>query len=226
MDAKRIIAILQVRSGQVTDVPEGSPAAWARRLEIGGADEIIFLEAPAAPGRAAWIREVAGSLFIPFSVQCAFPQGSQLEEVLEAGADKALLTLGPEGLPQLAKAALRFGRNRLAVSVSVSWTPEQGWRAAMPPEAAGRDALAWMEELGQMGAGEILLDAGEVETGLEGLWQGAAQLALPILWRATQRASGLEALLNGVDGLAFSPSQGSPGDIKAALGHEGLALRQ
>ena len=220
MDAKRISPILPIR-----EVPGDRPAECAGRLEMAGADEIFFLEAgPARTGQAAWIQEVASSLFVPFGVACVFARGSQVEEALDLGADKAIINVSPNKLPQLAKAALKFGRHRITVAVKVFWTLEHGWRAAMPQDPGGRDAVEWMVELGQMGAGEILLSSGTLE-GIGALCKSAAQMALPVLFHCADRATGLEALLHGADGLAFAAAQESPGDFKAFLGGQGLALR-
>ena len=225
MDAKRIIPILQIREGKVLDPPGGLPGACAGDLEKAGADEVIFLEeGPARSGPAAWIQEVAKSLFVPFSVACAFPLGSEVEEALALGADKVILQVGPAELPELARAASAFGRHRLMVAVTVAWTPEHAWRALMPQDPVGREALEWMVELGQMGAGEILLSA-QGEEGIGTLCKSAAHLALPVLFRCADQTSGLEALIHGADGLAYAAPQASPAAFKAALGGAGLILR-
>ena len=226
MDAKRIIPILQVAEGAVQDAPGGLPAECAGRLEMAGADEILFLEnARPRTGQAPWIREVAQSLFIPFGVACDLAQGSQVDEALELGADKVILRIAPLELPRLASAALKYGRHRIMVAVTASWSPEHGWRVPMPLDPTGRDAVEWMVELGQMGAGEILVATGAQE-GLGALCRSSAQLALPVLFHCQDRARGLEALLHGADGLAFAADQGAPGDLKAFLGGRGLVLRQ
>ena len=222
MDAKRIIPMLQVRAGRVTEPVDGPPVDWARRLELAGADEILFLD-DAAPERT-WIQDAAAALFIPFAVTC--PWGAPLEAVLAAGADQGLLEVGPADLDLLARASQVLGRGRLRVAVELGWTLERGWRARMPLGAEDADALAWLAELGQMGAGELLLsiqDASGADLGA--LFQDAARLPMPVIFIADGREQAREALLNGADGIAYPISQGSPADYKAFLADLGLALR-
>ena len=83
MDAKRIIPVLQVRDGQVASAEGPVPAStWARRLELEGADGILFRVG--AGSGAQWIREVAGTLSIPFTLEAPLRDWAELEETLEA----------------------------------------------------------------------------------------------------------------------------------------------
>jgi imidazole glycerol phosphate synthase subunit HisF len=238
MDAKRIIPVLQVFDGRVQAAgdpaqgAEGHPLNWASRLALEGADGIIFHDhagsGPAAPGeRAEWIRSVAGELFIPFALEADFTSVADLGETLLAGADKVILGAG--AVPFLAEAAQTFGRSRVAVAVDAVQAPaeggaEPGWRVAAPgPE--GRGVLAWMAELEQMGAGEILLRAtpeGEAGT----LLQEAAQLALSIVFRSEGEPDlAANALLHGADGLAYPAQVRSAQAWKPLLSPHNLPLR-
>jgi imidazole glycerol phosphate synthase subunit HisF len=220
MDAKRIIPVLQVRDGLVP-VPgsgPGHPAEWACRLALEGADGIIFREAagegrPGRELRAAWLREVAGSLFIPIALEAPFTSLAELEEALEAGADKVVLDAATAATPILAAAAQRFGRSHVSVAVDAV------------PEAAA-DALARMAELEQLGAGEILLQV-TPEAAAGALIQKAARLAISVLFRsAGDPALAAEALLHGAEGLAFPAMLRTSADQKSLLTLRGLTLRQ
>jgi hypothetical protein len=214
LDAKRIIPMLG------TDPLEGLPVARARKLELAGADEILFLETGGS-GDRGWIREVAGTLFIPFAVACAPAGDGDLAEILDAGADSVLFSVTPAELPRLAKAAEVWGRNALRLAVDLAWSLEQGWTG---PE--GRDGLDWLMELGQTGAGEILLSMGEEDLpGLEALCQGAARLPMPVLFQVAGWEVARDVLLHGADGVAFPVALGGPDQAKAFLGHAGLVLR-
>lgn len=220
MDAKRIIPQLQVHLGQVGPLPGAplpvSPAVWARRLELAGADEILFLETQ--PHDRSWVREAAGSLFIPFTVGCAAWTDEDLAEILEAGADAVLLSAEAKDLPRLAQ---RFGRNALRVAVALDWDEARGWRA---PD--GQDALAWLTELGQVGAGELQVAFQEAHLpGLAALCEGAARLPMPVLVQVGGWDQAREALLHGADGVAYEAALGSPLDGKGMLAGAGLALR-
>jgi imidazole glycerol phosphate synthase subunit HisF len=220
MDAKRIIPVLQLHAGLAAGPdPAVGPAEWARRLELEGADGILFQEAePALPGaRAAWLREVAGVLSIPFALEAPFQAWAELEEAMAAGVDQLVLA-APQAAedPWLAAAVRRFGRVHVAVAVNAERTA--GWRAE------GRDALDWMAELERRGCGEILLRAEPEGAASAALVQGAAQLALSVLFRTGLEALAADALLSGADGIACLPAR-SPKQWKQALAVHGLAFR-
>jgi imidazole glycerol phosphate synthase subunit HisF len=218
MDAKRIIPILQVQAGQCGGAP---PEQAAGRLELAGADELLF----AADAGTDWIGAVAAALFIPFAVERAYRTLAELEEVVAAGADKLVLAADAIGLRLLAPAVRRFGRARLTLAVDVVRTGDGLWLATAPDSGEGREALAWMMELGLLGAGEILLRA-DPGPGAGELFMRAAQLAKPILCRcADPLAAGAEALLHGADGVVYSDPI-TPAECKAALDGQGLALRR
>ena len=235
MDAKRIVPVLRIQEGQVVDAsgaPLGHPADWAGRLELAGADGVIFQEA-AGPGsaaggdRTAWVRAVAGALFIPFALEAAFAGLDELDALLAAGADQAILPVAATGGgPLLTEAALRFGRCHVAAAVEAV-AVEGRWRVLLADPPEGWDALAWMADLEQRGAGEILLRLSPGGPATETLFQGAARMALPVLFHcAGDEAEWAEALLHGADGVAFPAGLRSPGPCKAALAGLGLTVRQ
>jgi cyclase len=235
MDAKRIIPVLQVAGGLVPmpGSAPGHPADWACRLALEGADGIVFREVPGGgrPGRelrTEWLREVAGSLFIPIALEAPCTCLAELEEALEAGADKVILDAALAATPTLAAAVQRFGRCHVSVAVdAVAEAAPDGsgsrWAVAGRP---GAEALAWMAELEQLGAGEILLRvAPEAPAGA--LFQKAARLALSVVFRCDgDPAPAAEALLHGADGLAFPAMGRTSADWKSLLSPQGLALRQ
>jgi imidazole glycerol phosphate synthase subunit HisF len=232
MDAKRIIPVLQVREDLVVEGSSwlGPPAELAGRLEREGADGVIFQAWDGAGlgawtgSQAGWVRKVAGSLFIPFAVEAAFGGLEDLDALLGAGADQAILPAAAGGASLLVEAALRFGRCHVAAAVAAQ-AVGAGWRVALG-EAEGRDALAWMAELEQRGAGEILLQLAPGVAGAELLFQGAARLALPVLFRFAGPESGwAQALLHGADGVAFPAGLCPAGACKSTLAAHGLSLR-
>jgi imidazole glycerol phosphate synthase subunit HisF len=230
MDAKRIIPVLQVRDDHVVDgtgASLGHPAERAGRLEQEGADGVIFQAwGGAGLGRAAWVREVAGSLFVPFAVEAAFAGLEELDALLAGGADQAILPSVAAGDTLLAEAALRFGRCHVAAAVTAQAVGDR-WRVTPAGAGEGWDALAWMAELEQRGAGEILLQLAPAGAGAESLFQGTARLALPVLFRsAGGEAEWAGAMLNGADGIAFPAELRSAGACKSALAVHGLSLRQ
>jgi cyclase len=228
MDAKRIVPVLQVDAGQIV-VPEataGEPAAWACRLELEGADGVLFREVgPADAERTHWIRQVAGSLSVPFALEAPFLDLTQVEQALEAGVDKVVLGPAAAGGRLLQAAVQAFGRTHVAVTGQAVLVDGR-WRVELEDQPQGRDALAWMVELEQRGAGEILLRTAPETEAIGGLFQGAAGLALSVLFLVSgDEAMAAEALLHGADGVAFPALVRTARQWKAALAARGLSVR-
>ena len=215
MDAKRMVAVLQVQEGRIV-APEdgsdqGSPSLWARRLEMEGADELLFVERGAGgAAKRDWLTAVARCLFIPFALEAPYRDGAEAAAALEAGADRVVLaaraftTFQPEA----------FGRSRTAASLEVSWSQELGWRTA----------LSALEALREAGAGSIYLRAGTHALG--DLFRQAARLPLPIILRCADPDLGVEALAHGADGLAFPAGLRTAAEYKALLLPAGVPLRR
>jgi imidazole glycerol phosphate synthase subunit HisF len=221
MDAKRIIPVVRVQAGRVAGGGfESRPADWACRLEMEGADGILFQADTAAdPG---WIREAAGSLSVTLALEAPFNSWAELEAALEAGADRVILA-APAAL--LTAAAQTFGRCHVAVVVEAVLA-ESGWRVELPSEPDGRDAMDWMRELEQRGAGEILLRTSPEGEAGAALFQEAAGLALAVLCLSSgDELPAAEALLHGADGMAFPAGRWTPRQWKTALGARGLTIR-
>lgn len=221
MDAKRIIPVVRVQGGRVAGGAfEGRPVDWACRLELEGADGILFQSDTAS--ELDWIRTAAGSLSVPLSLEAPFNSWAELEAALEAGADRIILA-PPAAM--LNAAAQTFGRCHVAVAVEAVLI-ESGWRVQLPFEPGWRDAMDWMRELEQRGAGEILLRTNpEGEAGAV-LFQEAAGMALAVLCLSSgDENQAAEALLHGADGVAFPAGAWTPRQWKTALGAQGLAVR-
>jgi len=221
MDAKQIIPILPLQAGRVVSelLPglDGDPVAWACRLELEGADGILFRETgPGGPCRAHWIRAVAGALSVPFALEAPFLALAELGEALEAGVDRVVLTSGAA----VGAASRTFGRVRVVARVH-AYPSGSGWRVQGPGDEP--EALAWMRELAHEGCGAILLSAPEA---CADLVQGAAGLPAPVLCLdpgGPEQA--LELLLHGAEGVAVPVSARSPRQWKSALEGHGLAFR-
>jgi len=100
--AKRIIACLDVRDGQVVKGIKfeelrraGDPAALARRYNVEGIDELVILDVTATlekrQAMAATVRAVAQELFIPLAVGGGIRGEADAAAAIDAGADKVSL---------------------------------------------------------------------------------------------------------------------------------------
>ena len=133
-----------------------------------GADELVFYDITASPDRRSvdrrWVRRVAACLDIPFCVAGGIRSVADAEEVLHEGADKVSVNSPalerPELITELAK---RFGSQCVVVGID-SREEDGAWRVygmtgdVDKTRAAGRETLAWIAEVQERGAGEIVLN--------------------------------------------------------------------
>ena len=166
----RLIVCLDVRNGRVVkgvrfeglrDV--GDPVELARRYEIEGADEVVFLDISAsAEARTTLletVRRAAEVLFVPLTVGGGVTTVDNVARVLRAGADKVSINTAAVARPQLlSECAERFGSQCVVASIDAKRQGD-GWRVwthggRVPTEL---DAIDWARECVARGAGEILL---------------------------------------------------------------------
>ena len=140
----------------------------AARYRDEGADELVFYDITASPERRsverAWVRRVARVLDIPFCVAGGIRSVADAEEVLNAGAEKVSINSPALSDPDLIGALSgRFGSQCVVVGIDSQLTND-GYRAYQftgDPERtreSGRDVLAWVHEVQERGAGEIVLN--------------------------------------------------------------------
>jgi imidazole glycerol-phosphate synthase subunit HisF len=140
----------------------------ASRYRDEGADELVFYDITASPeGRSVdrgWVRRVARVLDIPFCVAGGIRSVADAEEVLNAGAEKVSINSPALADPDLIEALSgRFGSQCLVIGIDSEPTSE-GYRAyeltgdPRRRRESGRDVLAWVREVQERGAGEIVLN--------------------------------------------------------------------
>jgi len=140
----------------------------AGRYRDQGADELVFYDITASPeGRSVdrgWVSRVARVLDIPFCVAGGIRSVLDAEQVLNAGAEKISVNspalLDPELINALSE---RFGAQCVVAGID-SQSTEQGYRVYQftgdPARSCDsrRDTLAWVGEVQQRGAGEVVLN--------------------------------------------------------------------
>jgi cyclase len=170
MLAKRIIACLDVRDGQVVKGinfeglrSAGEPAALARRYNEEGIDELVILDVTATLEKrramANTVRSVAKELFIPLCVGGGIRDADDAAAVVEAGADKVSLNTAALTNPDLiTRLASQYGSQAVIVAIDAKRAGD-GYAvyARSGTTAASRDAVEWAREAEDRGAGEILL---------------------------------------------------------------------
>ena len=172
MITKRIIPCLDVKDGRVVKgvnflglADVSSPVKLARYYSECGADELVFYDITAsAEGRALFteiLTEVASTIFIPLTVGGGINTVDDFDRVLKCGADKVSVNSGAIRDPSLIPAAAKkYGDQCVVLSVDVKRVDGQ-FRvfAKGGREDTGLDALEWIKQGVQNGAGEIVLNS-------------------------------------------------------------------
>jgi cyclase len=129
MLAKRIIPCLDVDRGRVVKgirfvdlVDAGDPVEQARRYDLEGADELVFLDITASSQSRDIVREmarrVADSIFIPFTVGGGIRTLEDMRDMLASGADKVSVNTAAIKDPSIiSEGARAFGSQAIVVAI-------------------------------------------------------------------------------------------------------------
>ncbi len=170
MLAKRIIPCLDVKDARVVkginflDLRDaGDPVEQARAYDEEQADELVFLDITASHERRDIVldmaRQVAESVFIPFTVGGGIRTVEDIRAILKAGADKISINSAAVRTPQLiTEGAKRFGSQCIVVAIDPKWEGDY-WQVYIDGGRVptGLEAIEWAGEVEDRGAGEILL---------------------------------------------------------------------
>ena len=206
MLAKRIIACLDVRDGQVVKGVQfeglrsaGDPAALARRYNVEGIDELVILDVTATLEKrralAQTVGAVARELFIPLTVGGGIRGEDDAAAAIESGADKVSLNTAALQDPALIeRLAARYGSQAVLVAIDAKREgPRFAVYARSGTRAAERDAVEWAREAADRGAGEVLLtsiDRDGTKAGFDCTLTAAVARAVPIPVIASGGAGG------------------------------------
>ena len=201
MLTKRIIPCLDVKDGRVVKGinflnlrDAGDPAETAAAYDAQGADEVVFLDITASADsrdtQLSWVREVASTLFIPFTVGGGIRTTDDFKAILREGADKIAVNSAALMNPDLiSDAAMKFGSQCVVLAMDAKriegtdrWTVyKNGGRVDM-----NIDAVEWAVKAEKLGAGEILftsMDADGTKAGydLELTKAIASSVSIPVI---------------------------------------------
>lgn len=250
--AVRVIACLDVHAGRVvkgvrfTNLRDaGDPVELARAYDAEGADELTFLDITASSDDRSTMYDVvsrtADQVFIPLTVGGGVRSVEDVDRLLRAGADKVGVNTAAVARPELiSEIAERFGSQVLVLSVDArrGGGTESGFEVTTygGRHGTGLDAVAWVIEAQQRGAGEILLnsmDADGTKDGydLEMLRAVRAEAGVPVI--ASGGAGALEHFAPAVDAGADAVLAASVfhfgtlriGEVKSALSAAGHPVR-
>lgn len=172
MLTKRIIPCLDVKDGKVVKGVNfvglkevGDPVELAKKYYLQGADELVFLDITATHEHrdtmVEVVRKVAKEIFMPFTVGGGIRTIEDMRKMLLAGADKVSVNSAAVDHPDLINQGARlFGNQCIVLAVDGKKRADgSGWNVYVHGGRidTGIDALAWIQEGVERGAGEILL---------------------------------------------------------------------
>jgi cyclase len=172
---RRIIPCLDVTAGRVVKgvnfvdlVDAGDPVEIAQRYNEQGADELTFLDITATSDARDLIlpiiESVARQVFIPLTVGGGVRQVTDIQRLLNAGADKVSINSAAVTNPELIQAAADYhGSQCIVVAIDARRVSAAGEPAKWEVfthggrKATGIDVLEWATKMANYGAGELLL---------------------------------------------------------------------
>jgi cyclase len=170
MLTKRIIPCLDIKNGRTVKGVNfeglrdaGDPVELAKRYSEEGADELVFLDISATVEKRktliALVTRIAKEIDIPFTVGGGIASVDEIENLLKAGADKVSLNSSIVKNPSLINEASKaFGAQAIVAAVDAKKIHDS-WNVYVKggTEYTPIDAIVWMMETEERGAGEILL---------------------------------------------------------------------
>ncbi|MDA8719158.1 imidazole glycerol phosphate synthase subunit HisF [Aquiluna sp.] len=251
MPAVRVIPCLDVAAGRVVkgvnfeglrDI--GDPVELASRYYQEGADEVTFLDVHASSENRKTMLDVvtkcAEQVFIPLTVGGGISSLADVTSLLAAGADK--ISVGSAGIanPALLEEIVReHGSQVLVISLDLK-------RASRPSgfgvtshggkNLTDLDALEWIRQVEDLGAGELLvnsIDADGTKSGfdIELVELIKSKSSLPVIASggAGKVEDFLEAARAGADAVlaasVFHEGEISIGEVKLALDQASVEVR-
>jgi cyclase len=214
---KRVIPCLDVDQGRVVkgtnfvDIRDaGDPVELAVRYQDEGADEIVFLDITASHEKrdtvAALARRCADDVFIPFTIGGGIRSVADAQVVLDAGSDKVSVNSAAVERPELiGELAEVFGAQCVVLAVDARKRGDgTGYEVVVQGgrRETGREAVEWVREGVERGAGEILLtsmDRDGTEDGYELELTRAVAEAVEVPVIASGGAGNLDHLVEAVE---------------------------
>src|SRR3989344_4159247 len=138
----------------------GDPHELALKYYHEGADGLIYMDAVASLyGRnhlADIIKQTTHNIFIPLVVGGGIRSLTDVENILNSGADQIAINSASIGTPELITAiSHHFGSQCMVVSIEAKQKGPQQWEAYYDSgrEPSGWDVIEWAKHVEQLGAG-------------------------------------------------------------------------
>tara|TARA_B100000519_G_C14229388_1_gene431627 strand:- start:596 stop:1372 length:777 start_codon:yes stop_codon:yes gene_type:complete len=199
MLAKRIIPCLDVKDKKVVKGVnfinlqiEGDPVEMASKYSEQGADELVFLDITATlesrNNVVDLVEQVAKKVFIPFTVGGGVRKINDINQLLNAGADKVSINSAALKNPDLLdKASKIFGSQCIVLAVDVKKNNSNwGVYSHGGSKKLNMDAIQWIKEAENRGVGEILLTSMDTDgtqggTDLDLIKKVSEMVSIPVI---------------------------------------------
>jgi cyclase len=252
MLAKRIIPCLDVEKGRVVKGTKflnikdaGDPIELAAFYDCAGADELVFLDITASSEhRDTMIDVVSGvakQVFIPFTVGGGISTLEDMRRILKAGADKVSVNTAAVQKPSIIKeGATHFGNQCIVVAVDARRVEEGKWEVVTHGgrKSTGIDVLTWVQQVEELGAGEILLTSMDCDGTKEGYDIELTRLVSRLVTIPVIASGGVGSKEHIYEGAVFGEADGllaasifhfgeiAITDVKKYLKEKGVVVRQ
>ena len=199
MLAKRIIPCLDVKDKKVVKGVnfinlqiEGDPVEMASKYSEQGADELVFLDITATlesrNNVVDLVEQVAKKVFIPFTVGGGVRKINDINQLLNAGADKVSINSAALKNPDLLDEASKiFGSQCIVLAVDVKKN-NRNWDVYSHggSKKLNMDAIQWIKEAENRGVGEILLTSMDTDgtqggTDLDLIKKVSEMVSIPVI---------------------------------------------
>ena len=141
----------------------GSPNTFAKKYYDEGIDELILMDVVATLyGRnylTDILKEITKKIFIPITIGGGVRSIEDAKKLLSSGADKVAINSAAVKSPKFVENLVKeIGSQSVVISVEAK-KKDNWWEVytSNGREPSGKNVVGWIEELMQLGAGEILL---------------------------------------------------------------------
>ncbi|MCB9555379.1 MAG: imidazole glycerol phosphate synthase subunit HisF [Deltaproteobacteria bacterium] len=250
MLTRRIIPCLDVADGRIVKGVRfqglrdaGDPLERALDYQRQGADELVVLDVSATVAerahQTAVIRRLRAELNIPLTAGGGVRSAADAQRLLEAGADKVAINTAAVLQPALlTELSARFGAQCTVIAIDAR-RHQDSWEVVINAgrDSASRDALQWIGEAEQRGAGEVLLTSWDRDGTLSGydlelLRAASSRWSLPIIASGGAKTADhlVEAFEAGADAVLaasiFHDRDTTVSALKAQLFARGIEVRR
>ena len=246
MITKRIIPCLDVKNNKVVKGIQfknhkivGSIVDLAEKYSNDGADELVFYDISASTHGSVvnknWVSKIAEVINIPFCVAGGIKTLEDAKQILNLGADKISINTPALNNPHLiSELSNSFGSQCVVIGMDIKIIDAEAYLFAKTGSertafCTNKKALDWLQEVQDLGAGEVVINA----MGKDGVRDGydiellqslETKCSIPMI--ASGGAGGPDDFINvfeqtNVDGALaagiFHRNEFSVGQIKKAL---------